>query len=425
MRLSALGLNHKTSPIAVRERIAFADREILPALTGLRGLRGITECLLLSTCNRTEVYLVTALDPPIGEVSELLGTLRGVPAAVFAPAFYVHHDLEAARHALRVAAGLDSMVVGEEQILGQVRRAFDVARGASVTGPVLNRLMQLAIATGRRVRRETELSRHAPSIPRAALALCQRALGSVRGRQVLVVGAGKTASLASTVFAAAGATIAAIANRTPDGARTLAGRVGAQPISLDQLPQALDGADIVVVCAGAAAPIVTREMLARAIGRRAPLLVADLGMPRGVDPAAAGLPGVTLHTLDALPAPAALPSIPADHLARADEIVEEALSRFESWIASRAAVPVIEALRQQVEAIVTAELARARPRLRDLDADQRETVRVIVEAVAHKLLHTPIVRLRESAARRDALILESAKELFGLDARAPEPGGIR
>lgn len=211
--LVALGLSHRTAALDVRERMAFEEADVPPALARLRAVPGISECLLLSTCNRTETYLVTHHEPPVAEVVDLLSAPRGVPATLLVPSLYVHRGSAAAHHALRVTAGLDSMILGEHQILGQVRRAFDLARTARATGPVLNRLMQLAIATGRRVRRETGLSRKAPSVPRAALAQCQRMFGAVRDRRVVVVGAGEAAVLALKVFAAAGARIEAVVNR--------------------------------------------------------------------------------------------------------------------------------------------------------------------------------------------------------------------
>ncbi len=413
MGLSTIGLSHKTAAVEVRERLAFGEGEIPSVVVRLREIAAIDECVLLSTCNRTELYLVTADGPPVGEAIAFLSASRGVPAETFRSALYVHRDLPAACHALRVAAGLDSMIVGEQQILGQVRRAFDLARVADVTGPVLNRLMQLAVATGRRVRRETGLARSASSIPRAALSQCQTMLGSVRGRRVVIVGAGEMAALALKAFAAAEARITAIANRTLDGAHILARRVGARGLSLDEIgPAALD-ADILVVCIGAAEPIVFREMLEGE--RHEPLTVIDLGVPRGVDAAVASLPQLRLIDVDGLAGGEPGSPVSEQSLIQAEGIVAETLAGFERWLASRDAVPLIAALRSRAEAIVEGELARARARWRGRDDGGQEAARAVAQAVVRKLLHAPIVRLRESAARRDTDSLRAARELFDLD----------
>ncbi|MGQ0548815.1 MAG: glutamyl-tRNA reductase [Armatimonadota bacterium] len=414
MTLSTIGLSHKTAAVEVRERLAFGEAEIPSAVVQLRDITAIDECVLLSTCNRTELYLVARGDPPVRDAVAFLSGSRGLPADAFESALYVHRDMAAARHALRVTAGLDSMIVGEQQILGQVRRAFDVARTAKVTGPALNRLMQLALATGRRVRRETGLIRSAPSVPRAALAQSRRILASVSGRRVIVVGAGELAALVVKVFAAAGAQITAVANRTPEGAAVLARRVGAESLSLDEISAAATGADILVICIGAAEPIILKGMLDDA-RHGDPLVVIDLGVPRGVDAAVASLPGVRLIDLDGLSGVDPGPPITGESLMQAERIVADTLGGFERWMASRDAVPLIAALRGRAQSILEREFARARSRLRGLDDGGQEAARALAEAVVRKLLHAPIVRLRESAARHDADSLRLARELFDLD----------
>ncbi len=413
--LSTVGLSFKTAPVEIRERFAFGPAEILPVVTALQTIPGIQECLVLSTCNRTEVSLVSSADPPVAEVLHLLSASRTGRAATDMPPVYVHQHTAAARHTLRVTAGLDSMVLGEEQILGQVRHAFDVARAARTTGPILNRLMQLAISTGRRVRRETGLARGAPSVPRAARALCQQVWGSLRGRRVVVVGAGDMAALVIKEFAAATMKVVAVANRTLETAQSLAARVDAEAVSLDALPAVIAAADLVVVCAAAPEPILFGDMFGQPGLRREPLLVLDLGIPRCVDASVASRSDVVLYDLDSLPAGTVSP-ISADDLVQADRIVEDALAAFERWLASRTATPLLRALTNRMETIVDRELARSRARLQVLDEDQREAVRGVIEAAMQKLLHRPIVRLREAAEHRDVAFLEWAAELFDLEA---------
>ncbi len=414
MMLSVVGLSHKTAPLEVREQVALAAPEYPSVLTRLRALPEVPESLLLSTCNRTEVYLVTPADPPVEDVTRLLGAVRDVSPAVFAPFLVVHRNVEAARHIIRVAAGLESMVVGEQQILGQVRQAFDAARAAGVTGPVLNRLLQLAIAGGRRVRRETSLSRRASSVPHAALALSREVLGSLRGRTVVIVGAGEMAGLVAKVFASAEARITTVANRTVSTARLLASRYGAQSVGLEEVGAAAASADVLVVSVGATQPVLGPQTFNGSRPRTTPLLVVDIGVPRGVDPAVGALPGIALHDLDQLPAPQTPALIPTDDLAEAERIAEWVLALFMRWLASRTAVPLIAALHARAEQIIDEELAQARARLRGLDDDQRQVVREVVEAAMRKLLHSPFVRLRASAQGDDPRVLALARELFDL-----------
>jgi glutamyl-tRNA reductase len=416
---SVIGLSYRTTPFEVRERLVFSKSELGPALEALRGLEGIEECLLLSTCNRTEVYLVTEGEPPVSAVLGMLGGHGGVPPATLEPATYVHRE-QAVQHLFRVAAGLDSMIVGEAEILGQIRRAFETARETRVTGPFLNHTFQAALACGRRVRRDARVTRAAASVPRAALGLSQQILGSVGGRRVVVVGAGKIATLAARVFGGAGATIAAVANRTLESAHALAARTGAEVIPLRAVGTAALSADIVLACAGASTPMVTREMLASAGVRRRPLLIIDLAIPRGVAPAAASLPGVVLRTLDDLEG-LGVGISPAD-LALAEELIDQAVERLNQRLAARAAAPLIRALRERADAIAARELGRAGGRLRGLDEKQREAVRVVISSAVHKVLHKPTVRLRELAVRKDARVLEVARELFDLPT-TPSNGG--
>lgn len=413
MPLCVVGLSHKTASLEVRERVAFAESEFPRALAALRRLDGTTECLLLSTCNRTEVYLVTDTASPAAEVGGVLSGFREVHASSVMPWLSVETGEPAVRHAFRVAAGLESQVLGEEQILGQVRRALAAAQSTQTTGLVLNRLMQSAIATGRRVRRETGISRRAASVPHAALALSRRVLGSLQGRPVLIVGAGEMALLAAKTFAAAGTRVIAVANRTLQTARMVADRVGAAAVPLEAVGAAVRDADIVIVTIGASAPVLHADAFETHY-RTSPLLVIDLGVPRGVDPEAASQSQVALYDLDDLGAAGAA-GVSEEDVAAAETIVEAEIAAFRRWLASRVAVPLISELHQRVFRIVDEELARAQPRLRGLDPTQMEAVRGVVEATLRKVLHTPVVRLRELAAGDDERVLAVVQELFDLN----------
>lgn len=408
MILSVTGLDHTTAPLEVRERLAFAEADLAGSLPMLRGLPGTAEALLLSTCNRTEAYLVSDHPPDAAAVTGIFAQLRGLDAAGCLPWMRVRYGDEAARHVLRVAAGLESMVVGEHQILGQVRRAFEAAQTAGAAGCVLNRLFQLAVATGRRVRRETGLSGRAASVPRAVAGLCRRELRGLRGRRILVVGAGEMAGLIVKVFAGDGATIAAVANRTLETARLLAARVGAVAAPLETVPEWSGAVDAVIVTVGAPLPVVWAADFAVAGARRAPLIV-DIGVPRGVDPSVAALPGVRLRNLDDLGVTADV-VIPPDIVQQAEQIIAAELDVFRRWLRARTVAPVIAALQRRAEQIAADELRRAH--LGGLDAHQRDAVHAAVRGAMAKLLHTPIVRLKSTAA--DGEMVSLAQELFDL-----------
>lgn len=412
--LSAIGLSHKTAPLSVREPLAFAEGELPAVLPILHALPGIRETLLLSTCHRTEVLLVSDDRPPRDEVVSALGRLRGVPPEGFSPYLHTWWGEDVARHVLRVAGGLESMVVGEPQVLGQVRRAFTAARLAGTSGPILNRLMQLAIASGRRVRTETALGGHGASVPHAVVSCCRVHWSTVAGRSALIVGAGEMGALLAKTFVSAGGSIVAIANRTPQHATALAERYRAGVIGVDEITSRLPEADVVMVSVGSERPVLSLHDLEAA---PRPLLVVDIGVPRGVDPAVVRLPDVTLYDLDSLgPYTGVAPT--TEDLNAAQAIVEETHEAFVRWLGSRAAVPLIAELHHRAEVIVEEELLRARGRLRGLDEHQRLAVRGVVEGALRKLLHAPFVRLR--ARGDDARVLDLARELFDLDSSVTE-----
>jgi glutamyl-tRNA reductase len=410
--LSAIGLNHKTAPLSVREPLAFAEAELPAALPVLHALPGVREVILLSTCHRTEAYLVCDDRIPVEAVADTLGRLRNISPDTFAPYLSTWWSEDAARHLLRVSGGLESMVVGEPQVLGQVRRAYAAARVAGTTGLVLNRLMQLAIAAGRRVRTDTALGGHGASVPHAAVSCCRAHWGSVSGRRAIIVGAGEMAGLLAKAFTAAGGSIVAIANRTPENAAALAARYGSGVAALSEITQAMADVDAVLISVGAEYPLLSMSDLS-SLSR--PLLLIDIGVPRGVDPGAVRVPGVALYDLDGL-APYTGQAPAAEDLAAAQAIVDETHEAFIRWLGSRAAVPLIAQLHHRAEIIVEEELLRARGRLRGLDEHQRLAVRGVVEGALRKLLHAPFVRLR--ARGDDARVLELARELFELDGTA-------
>jgi glutamyl-tRNA reductase len=388
MTVRLVGLSHHVAPVEVRERVALdieAAGELCRALTAGGG-----EAVCLSTCNRTELYVV---EPA---VSELDGPV------------YRLEDEEAALHLFRVAAGLDSMVPGEAEILGQVRAAFE----AGSTGPILDRLFRQALHVGKKARSETAIGESPASVSSAAAALAQQVFGDLIGRRVLVIGAGKAAELVITSLAARGATIACVAGRSIERARALAERFGARAVSAARLEDELADADIVVSCTSARGHVVTREQAASR--RRGPLVLIDIAVPRDLDPAINELDGCYLYDIDDLQA------VVDETLAgrrreaeRAEALAAAETRRFGEWLAERDVVPAIASLRAHAERIRRRELERAGHRLSE---DDRRTVEAITAQIVNKLLHLPTVRMKEAAATTDGAAYASALEhLFGLE----------
>jgi|FaiFalFF_MnMetaG_3_1042247.scaffolds.fasta_scaffold00641_8 glutamyl-tRNA reductase len=432
MDILCVGTSHRTAPVEVRERVAFLESRLGTASALLRAREGIHEAALVSTCNRTEAYVV-ADDPATGAraVVDFWCDYHGLARAEVEPYVYALEGTEAVRHLFRVAAGLDSMLVGEAQILGQVREAFGAARTAQATGPLLDSLFRHAIAAGRRVRQQTGIERGSLSVPAAAVNLARQLLGGLAGRRVLVLGAGEMAELTVRHLREAGCGTVVVCNRTLEHARPLADRLGGVAIRFDELAAHLKQVDILVTSTAAPHPVVEAELVAPAVaGRRDPLVIVDIAVPRDVHPAVGALPGVRLFNVDDLEAvsEAARQARQAE-IAQAESIVAEETERFSAWLRSLKVVPLITALRSRAEAVVEEEWRRALPRLHRLSEEEREAVRAVLHAVVNRLLHGPIVRLKEIARREEAVYVEAARTLLGVDEElgaGPEnPSGTR
>jgi glutamyl-tRNA reductase len=403
--LSLIGVSHHTAPVDVRERVAFepeAAAELARALAGDEG-----EAVCLSTCNRTELY-VAGPGAERRAVELLSEEAEGV--------LYRRRDDEAARHLFRVAAGLDSQVRGETEILGQVRAAY--ALGAP--GPLLDRLFREALRVGRKVRVQSPVGENAASAAAAAAVLAERVLGDLTDREVLVVGAGEIGSRAAARLAARGATIASVANRGAERRERLAAHYGARAVGLDRVADALADVDVVVSATGSSGIVIGRDDVEAALAsrERRPLLLVDLAVPRDVDPEVGPLPYAFLYDVDDL---GETVGAGEDAAARAEEIVAEEAERFRAWQASRGVVPAIAALRGRAEEIRARELARAERRLGTLTAEQRRAVDALTAQIVNKLLHDPTVRLKEAAAGAEGVgYADTIRHLFGLDADADQ-----
>jgi glutamyl-tRNA reductase len=418
MRLVAIGTSHHSAPVELRERLA-VSAEAAPALLA-RLCEHAAEAVVVSTCNRTELYLAGGTDDAaIGSARDALVELAGVPETALAPVLVERVDEAAAAHLFRVAAGLESLVPGEAQILGQVRDAHRTAAAAGAAGPLLDRLFGQALRAGRRVRAETAIGENPASVSSAGAELAQRVVGELTSARVLVIGAGETADLVALNLASRGVEEIVVANRSVDRAARVARRVGGIAVGLERVERELESADVVVSSTSAPGIVVAAEQVAGSLRARRgrPLLFLDLAVPRDLDPAINRLPGCFLYDVDDLEA------IVAEGLAdrrreasRAEAIVAEEALRFHAWWCSRDVVPAISSLRQRAEEIRAAELARVAGRLDGLSPRERRTVESLTAQLVNKLLHLPTVRLKEAALAPDGgAYARTVRHLFGLD----------
>jgi glutamyl-tRNA reductase len=404
-RLVLVGISHHRAPVELRERAALDPERAAELARTLAGAGG--EAVCLSTCNRTELYLADGEGDAAEERAE-----RALLALEeqLGPALYRLRDEAAALHLFRVAAGLDSMVPGEGEILGQVRTAYEIG----TTGAVLDRLFRQALYAGRKARVETAIGESPASVSSAAAALAEQVFGDLRGRKVLVIGAGKAGDLAAQSLRSRGADIAWIANRSAERAAELTRRVGGEALALDELDRQLVNADVVVSSTSASAWILERPQVERAMRARKgrPLFLIDLSVPRDLDPSIHELDGCYLYDIDDLQA------VVAETLAsrrreaeQAESIVAEEAERFREWQASLDVVPAIASLRARAEEIRNAELERAK-----LSGAERRAAESVTAAVLNKLLHLPTIRMKQAAAAADGVVYADAvRHLFGLE----------
>ena len=427
MRVVLVGMSHRTAPLALREQLAVADP--VPALRKLVASEEIDEAVLVATCNRVEV-VATTRQPDAARLRIHSFLRRELASRDVGPeiegCLYEHVDGDAMRHVLRVACSLDSMVLGEPQILGQAKEAWRRAAECGAAGPVLARLFQQAFATAKRVRTETRVAERPVSLARVAVDLAQRIFEELADKRALLVGAGEMVEAAAFALRGAGLAQMAVANRTPERAAELAARCSGTAHGLDELPRLLPEADLVITSIAAAGPVLTPALLEPALrGRRSlPLFVIDLGVPRNADPAIDRIDNVYRYDIDDLGALAEENArARQQELARAEAIVEEQKQRFDGWFAALRAVPTIRHLRERAEAIRAAEFERVAGRLA-LGPGEREAVEYLTRALVNKLLHEPVTQLRRAAEREEGVaLLEVARLLFDLDAEERDDPG--
>jgi glutamyl-tRNA reductase len=419
MSITVLGVNHRTAPLDVRERFAHAPGEVAASLQRILAV-GARGGVLLSTCNRTEFYLAEP-DDAVPEavwalLSERLGEAGNRSAAEYG---YSQRDRDAVRHLYRVSSGLDSMILGESQIQGQVREAWEVSKAQA--GPVLHRLFQSALLVGARVRSETGLGTGTASAPSAAVAVAAKIFTHLAGRTALILGAGDVAELAATCLASEGVQVTIVANRTYDRARAIAEELHARALPLDEAWDHFADADIVLCSTAAPHAVVTWDRVAPAVARRQgrPLCILDLAVPRDVEPAVAQLENVFLYDIDDLQAVAAHATVGRrEHIPIAEDIVSEEVERFWAWYGGLAVVPVLKELRDRMDHLRADELERLLRRLPHLSPQDRSELEHFSQTLLNKLLHQPTIALKTAAqAGRGYGLLEALKRLFGLERR--------
>jgi glutamyl-tRNA reductase len=406
--LTLVGLSHHAAPVEIRERAFVPLEEAGRVAWRLAGSGG--EAICLSTCNRTELYVVG--DDGERRAWETLRALSGLDPEELRPVVYRLHEDAAALHLFRVAAGLDSLVPGEGEILGQVRQAYE----AGASGPILDRLFRQALHAGKKVRTHTAIGESPASVSSAGAALAEQVFGDLAGCRVIVIGAGHVSELAARALAGRGATVGYVANRSGDRAEALATRFGAEPLPLEAVPAHLHEVDVVVSSTTSPGHTLTRTAVEAALAarRRRPLFLIDLAVPRDLDPAIHQLDGCYLYDIDALQAVVAQSLAGRRReAARAEGIVREEAERFREWHAAREVAPAIASLRAWAEEIRSSELEKAR--LGVLTEAQRAALESVTSQIVNKLLHLPTVRLKEAAAGADgASTIEAVRHLFGL-----------
>ncbi|MDR3709925.1 MAG: glutamyl-tRNA reductase [Capsulimonadaceae bacterium] len=426
--LVALGISHNSAPVELREAVNVSERELPSALEKLAAVQGIQEAVLLSTCNRTELYCAVeashANDDIDAQLTSYLVALHGIPISSLAGHLYCYHDGAAAAHLMNVTSGLDSLVLGEYQILAQVKTAYAAAKAASTTGALLNTLFQNALATAKRVRTETEIGRGSFSIGSAAVELARQIFGeTLEGRNVLILGAGKMSDLTARHLQAQGAATIFVANRTYQRAVELAGHLGsvASARHFEDLPALLTSSDIVICSTAAPHPVVTRSLLEASLKarRNRPLFLIDIAVPRDVEPSAAELDNVYLFNIDDLKQVVEKSRAErAKEVDKAKIIIDRAIDDFLIWWRSLEVAPLIVAVRRRIQALGAEEAAKLRAKLPNIGDREAGAVTAAMEALSNRIAHSATMAIKECAgisSEEAAQRLDAIRTAFGVE----------
>jgi glutamyl-tRNA reductase len=420
MSIVLVGLNHKTAPVEVREQFAFTDEACGDSLRALVDGEVVREGLIVSTCNRVEVLASASGHKGVEtaeRLSRFLGNVRSIPFEAFSGHLYTHADDAAVRHVFRVASSLDSLVVGEPQVLGQVRHAYSLAVEAGTAGKVLHKLIHQALHVAKRVRNETGIAASAVSISYTAVELGRKIFGSLKGATVLLVGAGEMAELAAQHLASAGATRVLVANRTYETAQQLAVKFGGEAVEFDTLEEHLASADIVICSTGAQSYVITREMAesARQSRRNRPAFFIDISVPRNIDPAVAKLGNLFVFDIDDLEAVVASNIREREREAeRAELIVESEVMQFQQALRNLDIGPTVGALKEKLRGIAREEFQRQRGRLGELTPEQEQAIEAMLMSAVNKISHPVIHRMRRSYDSGEDTEVQAWRDSFGL-----------
>jgi glutamyl-tRNA reductase len=418
--LLAIGVSHKTAPVEVRERVALPDGRASEFMRDLRGAAEVHEAVAISTSNRTELYLVVG-DPVEAESAALsmLASQAGIRPTELASAIYSHRNCDAARHLYRVTAGLDSMIIGEAEVQGQVKRAYDGALAQEATGPLTNHLFKAALATGKRVRTETGIGERHLSLPSVAVALARELLGELAGRKVVLVGTGETSELTARALAHSGVHTVFVAHRRRDRALSLAKRFDGTTVNFDQLPRELEEADIVVAATVSPHLLLEAAELAAVMDERPgrPLLLIDLAVPRDIDASVAGIGGVSLYDVDDLQAVIARNrKVRQAEARKAEGIIEEEIQHFATWLGSLEILPTLAALRARANEIADGVVRENAGKWESASDRDLERIDAVARTIVKRILHEPTVRMKELADDRVHQRMQLVRELFDLEA---------
>jgi len=421
IEIALVGTSHHTAPLEVRERIAFTAEQSLEASRELRQRGVLEEAVVVSTCNRSELYGVPSAEMPdvTGAMRDFLASFHGMPRAELDRHIYCWSGADAVRHLFRVAAGLDSMLLGEAEILGQLRSAYGQALDRGFTGPVLNRIFQGALEVGKRVRAETEVGARPMSVALAGVKLAERVFGNLRGRSALIVGAGEVAEQVVEHLRNRQIGSLRVINRSWDRAAELASRMGGEAVAWEKLSEVVASPDIIVTSVASEKPVLTREMLSRALGARGgrPIFIIDLGVPRNVAPEVAGLYNLYLYNIGDLGEIVEQNKRAREaEIPRAEAIIAEHLGRFEAWRTALEAGSIVDELRERFRQHREVLLRERLASLEHLSAEDRQRIAGITEEFIERVLHEPTERLRNGRAMRGRLgAIEALRHLFALD----------
>jgi glutamyl-tRNA reductase len=418
MKTVVIGLNHKTADVDLREKLAFNGPKLEEGIRQIRELPGIKETVIISTCNRVEIYLtVKDVGKAYEAIKDFFVGFFDIRKESLDKALYLHDDMQAVRHIFRVASSLDSMVVGEPQILGQLKEAFEFALERKTTGVLLNRLLKKSISVAKRVRTETKIAENAVSISFAAVELAKKIFTDLAGKTFMLLGAGEMAELAAKHMMNNGVTDIVIANRTYETGCTLAREFNGRAIRFDDYLHELVHADILICSTGAQNYVLLKNQMHNVMKERKnrPVFVIDISVPRNIDPEVNDLDNVYLYDVDDLQGVVATNILERQKEAKkAEDIIEEEIETFKKWLSSLDSVPTVIALREKAEAIRKEELEKLMNRLSEIGEKDRKAIEGMASAIVNKLIHPPTVALKEDSEDKDVLIA-TIKRLYGLN----------